>query len=355
MLVLNIMSEVKGMREFTGFKKGVNLGGWLSQCGEENYNEQHYSTFITSADIDKIAEMGVDHIRLPIDYNVVMTDSGEFIEHGFTYIDRTIADCRRHGLSLVLDLHKTAGFVFDNADDCQFFDNEQLQNIFCGLWVEFAKRYGDCNDIAFELLNEVTHPDVAEKWNAIALRTIKAIREISQSVKIIVGGIMNSSIKGLSLLDKPYDENIVFTYHFYSPMLFTHQKAYWVDTMPKDSGCEYPIAEREIAEKSERLFGNSFDEVFDKENTGLIGEKFFENMFASAVKVSEKYDVPLYCGEYGVIDNADPESTVRWFRDIHSVFEKLGIAHAVWTYKEKDFGITDEHYSSVYSEIVKLL
>ena len=32
------------MREFKGFKKGVNLGGWLSQCGEGNYTKERFDT-----------------------------------------------------------------------------------------------------------------------------------------------------------------------------------------------------------------------------------------------------------------------------------------------------------------------
>lgn len=42
------------MRNFDGFYKGIDLGGWISQCGK-NYNDEHYSTFITEKDIEKIA------------------------------------------------------------------------------------------------------------------------------------------------------------------------------------------------------------------------------------------------------------------------------------------------------------
>ena len=45
------------MREFKGFKKGVNLGGWLSQCGEGNYTKERFDTFITEKDIEKIAAL----------------------------------------------------------------------------------------------------------------------------------------------------------------------------------------------------------------------------------------------------------------------------------------------------------
>ena len=104
------------MREFTGYKKGVNLGGWLSQCVDENYTDAHYASFISKDDIDKIASWGCDHVRLPIDYNVIQTDDGDMIEARYAYIDNCIEWCKANNLKIILDIHKVNGFVFDNTD-----------------------------------------------------------------------------------------------------------------------------------------------------------------------------------------------------------------------------------------------
>ena len=37
------------MRVFEGFQKGVNLGGWISQC--VSHEKEHFDTFITKSDI----------------------------------------------------------------------------------------------------------------------------------------------------------------------------------------------------------------------------------------------------------------------------------------------------------------
>lgn len=344
------------MREFTGYIKGVDLGGWLSQCGGENYNDVHYSSFINEFDIARIASWGADHVRLPVDYNVIQNDDGSFIESGFGYIDVCIEWCRKHNLKIVLDLHKAAGYVFDDKNYCQFFYEEKLQDIFVELWKELTRRYGKYSEfISFELLNEITDPKTADKWNEIAARTVKAIREINKDVKIIIGGIFNSSIYGITLLDKPADENIVFTFHCYSPLLFTHQSAYWVENMPADYSIEYPGTVGEYREKSREKFGSDFDSEFDDEDGKLLDSGYFDRIFKPALDVAEKYGVPLYCGEYGVIDRADTASTVKWFRDIHSALDKYSISRAVWTYKSKDFGLTDQHYAEVLPEIIKLL
>lgn len=343
------------MREFTGYKKGINLGGWLSQCGAGNYTEDRFSSFILEEDIAQIASWGADHVRLPIDYNVIQNDDGSFIESGFAHIDNCIRWCKKYGLKMVLDLHKSCGYVFDDKTYCQFFTNERLQDIFVELWQELTNRYGKYSDmISFELLNEITARETAEIWNRIAARTVRAIRKINKDVRIIIGGYFNSSIEGLLALEKPADENIVFTFHCYSPLLFTHQGAYWVENMPVDYKIAYPGKVAEYCEKSREIFGNNYDNELDYDGD-MLDVSFFERMFRIAVDVSEKYNVPLYCGEYGVIDKADPESTLNWFNDIHAALEKFNIARSVWSYKEMDFGLTEEHYSGVVKEIINNL
>ena len=47
-----------------GFYKGVNLGGWFSQC---DYSRERLDNFITEKDFAQIAAWGFDHVRIPID------------------------------------------------------------------------------------------------------------------------------------------------------------------------------------------------------------------------------------------------------------------------------------------------
>lgn len=343
------------MREFSGFKKGVNLGGWMSQC-RDKYNDEHYSTFIVEKDIEKIAGWGVDHVRLPIDYNVIQTDDGKIIESGFKYIDNCIEWCKKYNLKMVFDLHKACGYVFDDADYVGFFENEKLQDQFVALWEEIIRRYGKYSDMmAFELLNEVTELRFAENWNKISSRTIAAIRKINKEVRIIVGGIFNSSIYGITLLEKPADENIVYTFHCYSPLIFTHQNAYWVSEIPRGYALDYSIPVVKMAEETRKYFGDRYSEEFEGLKSEMMSPEFFENLMDSAIRAGEQHNVPLYCGEYGVIDQTSPENTVLWYKDMHQALEKYGIARAAWSYKEMDFGLSDERLAGVLPELVKNL
>lgn len=344
------------MKEFAGYKKGVNLGGWLSQCGEGNYTEERFNTFIVESDMDVIKNWGADHVRLPIDYNVLQTEDGAFIESGFGYVDKCISWCKARGLNMVLDLHKTKGYVFDDETYCNFFDDAGLQEQFISLWLEITRRYGQYHDmITFELLNEVTDMEFAEKWNGIAARTIAAIRELNKDVKIMIGGIYNSSIEGLFHLDRPVDPNMVYTFHCYSPMIFTHQRASWVSKIPSDFVLHYPGKVAQFRNDSKKYFGDDFDSEFATLEEEDMNEVFFLKLMERAVALAEDYDVPLYCGEYGVIDRVAPEEALAWYKDIHAALDKYQISRAAWSYKQMDFGLSDARMDEIRDELIKYL
>lgn len=343
------------MKKLLNFQKGVNLGGWLSQGSLE---KEHLDTFISEKDIEKIASWGADHVRLPVDFENIETEGGEEKPEGYAYIDSCISWCRKYGLNVVLDLHKTCGYVFDNQEySSGFFDSKDLQDRFINLWKRLAGRYAKDSDIImFDILNEVVDYNAAEKWNEIAVRCMKTIREIAPDAKLLFGGVGNNAISAVKLLAPPIDENVVYSCHCYNPLLFTHQSGYWVKGMPTDFNIGYPKTYKEYEEKSEEFFGKSSSDIRSGENPNqTVGAEYFEGIFKEAVDYAEKQGVPLYCGEYGVIDRADTEDALRWFKDIHQVFEKYGIGRAVWSYKEMDFGLSDARCDGVRDELVKLL
>ena len=339
------------MRKFTGYEKGINLGGWLSQC---DHSKERYETFIVEQDLEKISKWGMDHIRLPIDYELLQEDNGDFKEEGFTYIDRCLLWCEKYNLNMVLDLHKTRGYSFDKGEKEEgFFDSQELQDQFQALWKKLAMKYGSLsNRMAFELLNEVVSPDVAVQWNGIVKNTILVIREFAPEIKIIVGGVCNNSVMKVTLLDPPMDENIVYNFHCYEPLIFTHQTAGWVDNMPSDFQIAYPNTIAAYQEASKQI-DESFSDCYQVEGVREIGISFFEAIFKEAIKKAEEHNAMLYCGEYGVIDQAEMESTLRWFQDIHAVFDKYEIGHAAWSYHEMNFGMDSAHYELIRDFFLK--
>lgn len=343
--------------KFEGFQKGVNLGGWISQFAE--YDLKHFDTFITKDDIDYIASLGFDHVRVPVDYNVLEDEEGNIKETGFKYLEDCRKWCEANGLHMLIDLHECYGYSFDplkkDMDRKKFFYDDELQARFMKLWKEIATRFKDYPDqVAFEPLNEVVMYEVHDAWNKVASNYIKMMREIVPEAYIVIGGVCYNAVTTVPLIDVPLDDKIVYNFHCYEPFIFTHQGAYWVDNMPSDFRVDYPRTLEEYRKISHELSKDLAGAIFD-EGVGEIGEPFFESLFAPAIEKAVKDGRAMYCGEYGVIDLANNEDKIKWLKDIHSVFDKHGIGRALWNYKEKDFGFVDDAFASVKDKFIAIL
>ena len=218
------------MLKENGFYKGVNLGGWLSQC---DYSRERLEGFITEPDFAKIADWGFDHVRIPVDYNVILSEDGTPCEAGLALIDRALEYCKKYGLHTVLDLHKTPGFSFDAEEgEAGFFDSEKYQELFYGIWETFSKRYGSLSDrVMFELLNEVTEETYLPAWMRISSECIHRIRKYAPDMRILLGSFHHNGAREVQDLDAPLDENVLYNFHCYEPIAFTHQGAYWMESL----------------------------------------------------------------------------------------------------------------------------
>lgn len=287
-------------------------------------------SFIREKDFEVISGWGLDHVRIPVDYNVMETDDGTWKADGFRRIEKALKYAENNGLKVVLDLHKTAGFSFDAGEKEEgFFASEAYQQRFYRLWEEIARNFTDAENVAFELLNEVTDKSFIGAWNRISSECIRRIRKIAPESMILVGSYHNNAPDALKDLEAPADNRVIYNFHCYNPVAFTHQGAHWVPWL--DINARIPF-----------------------EESGVDGT-FFEQDFKIAIEAADKYNTALYCGEYGVIETVSPEDTVKWYRAIHDTFEKHEIARSAWSYRQMDFGLSDPRLDGVRDQLIPLL
>ena len=347
------------MKIFSGFQKGVNLGGWISQF--DTYDRKHFDSFITEKDIQNIASLGFDHVRVPVDYVLLEEEDAAPKEDGFHYLELCRQWCENYGLNMLIDLHECYGYSFDplkkDMDRERFFYDRKLQERFLALWERIARRFAAWPlQVAFEPLNEVVLMEVADAWNKVAADFIRVMRSIVPESYLVIGGVCYSSVTSVPLLEIPLDDRIVYNFHCYEPIIFTHQGAYWVDRMPEDFRIGYPMELKayQTAVQDMGLSENLAGAIF-REGIRQPGDGFFEDIFAPAIEKAEKDQVPLYCGEYGVIDLAAGPDKLRWLKDIHAVMNRHGIGRALWNYKEKDFGFEGEKFSEIRGQFIDIL
>ena len=339
------------MKVLKDFRNGINFGGWFSQC---DYSLDRFDNFIKEEDFKRVSEWGMDHVRIPVDYNLVQNDDYSYKEDGFERIEKCIKLCQKYNLNMILDVHKTIGFSFDKLEgEAGFFDSKEYQENFYNLWLEFTKRFSKYEDmLAFELLNEVTEIEYKDSWNAIASECIRRIREIAPTIRILVGGYYNNAVCAVKDIDIPFDENIILNFHCYEPLIFTHQGAYWIDSMDTNFRTPYDITFKEVIDLSNKFINHIGMDYSFMDANEKIGPNYFETIFKEAIEYAQSKNLSLYCGEYGVIEYASPEDTKKWYVDINSVLNKYGIGHALWSYREMDFDFVNAKYDYVRKDII---
>lgn len=326
------------------WENGVNLGGWISQYRE--FSEDHFDSFIVQADFDAIAAAGFDHVRLPVDYPVIEESSGSgFVprERGLERIDRAIEWAGARGLGLVLDLHSAPGFRFQDHSTASLFSDPPMQERFISLWTGLAKRYrGASSGLMLELMNEIVMPEVGP-WNELAARAIGAIRAVDPDRDVLVGGNDYNAVSALADLTVHADPHVLYSFHFYEPHPFTHQRAPWVKCYEKLAD---PIAYPGTAEPIDAMFRKEGTTVFhgndmSRYSGAVFDRDYLRKELAPAIAFRERTGKRLYCGEYGTFCAIDPESRRRWTRDVAGLLAEAGIGRALWSWKEMAFGLVD--------------
>ncbi len=290
--------------------------------------------------------------------DVLESEPFVYREEIFEHIDNFIGWCKKYGINIVLNMHKAIGNYCDIQEDIQLLDSKELQDRFVALWIAFEKRYNNDNTIAFELLNELRAVD-NEKWNKLAERTINEIRALNKERKIIVGPTCWNSPNQLENLRIFDDENVIYTFHMYSPIKFTHQRdvlqppmLYYNRDMP------YP-GDIELYREWQRLV-NDIPNAYSKYK--LCDITYMRDAFKSTIDFINKHpDKILWCGEFGTIRHAKIEWRENWMRDVITILKENDIPNCVWNYLSTPndgnrFSLVDDDNRKILSdELAKII
>ena len=365
------------MKDFTGFKRGIGVAGWLANYKrmgkirpEWRYtitpgDRKHFASYFSEWDVTNIKHnFGADHIRFCFD-QVVIEDykTGAYIEEHLKYIDNFLDWCEKAGINVILNLMHAFGAYCD-IPECTMFDDTALRKRFVKLWEMLEKRYGGRPGLVFDILNEPTLPlEESGKWNSLAAETIDAIRRLNKNRIIMIGGVQWNNAPALKDMAVFDDENVVYTFHFYSPHLFTHQRTFTSEPFHySNHALSYPSGNKEYNEcvkflrssegNSEGAPVDEFPDVIDKEYLRAQMKPALDWMSAYPGKI-------LHLGEFGVITNAEQASRENYMRDIISLCAEYGLPFCVWNYLSvpydgNRFSLVDDYTRKPVSEkIVK--
>jgi endoglucanase len=206
-------------------------------------------------------------------------------------------------LMVILDMHE-----YNSMAD----DPVAKKEMFLSVWRQIAPRYKDQPDnVVFELLNEPNQKLSVDIWNQYLVDAINLVRESNPRRTLIIGPGNWNGIESLPTLILPEnDRNIIVTVHFYHPMTFTHQGAYWAKDFKDLSGIKWTGTKEEKADVETKL--------------------------KVAADWSKSNDRPIFLGEFGAYDKGDMDSRARYTAFVARTAEKFGFSWAYWQF-DSDF------------------
>ncbi|MDZ7314839.1 MAG: cellulase family glycosylhydrolase [candidate division KSB1 bacterium] len=326
------------------FSKGVNLTGWFQASG---VRQVQFSKF-TKQDFLNIQSLGCDVVRLPI--NLIAMSNGMpnyTLDPLFYYfLDQVIDWAEELGIYLILDYHATESSTFTDPN---------LEKSLIALWTQMAERYKNrSNHILYEVINE-PHDIADNKWGSIQKNVIEAIRKVDQTHTIVVTGAQWGGYNALAAIPKYTDENLLYSFHFYDPFIFTHQGAGWTSpSLTSLAGVPFPYDPARMPACPPDLKGtwieNSLAGGYRVDGT----EKKIKELIGMAIKFRDTRKVPVYCGEFGVyMLNAANEDRVRWYGVVAPYLTEQGIPWTMWDYTG-GFGIFRKGGSDLFEHDVNV-
>ena len=313
----------------TPFHRGMNLANWFENFS--NISEIHFKLY-TKKDFENIKSLGCDHIRLPLELFDMTGPAPDYLLDPLLFIllDQIIDWSEELGLYLILDNHS---FEPDSVTD------PNIRDQLLAVWKQMADRYKDrSNLIYYEILNE-PHGIPDAVWHNIQQQAIDTIRAYDQTHTLIVGPANWNNYNNLKYMPEFTDSNLIYTFHFYEPHIFTHQGTNWGSpSLENLGGVPYPYDVNQMPGLPEELKGTWIE---DRYNAYPVegNDAWVHSQIDIAIQFMNQRQVPLWCGEFGAyMLKSQTEDRACWLERVHTYLEDNGITWAIHEYGD-DFGI----------------
>jgi endoglucanase len=309
------------------FMRGVNLGNYLEAPPGQNWGAQ-YST----NDFVYIRDEGFDHVRIPAAWHHHTGPAPDYVISNsfFAKVDFLVTNALQRGLTAMINIHHFDDFTTSP---------DAYTNKFYAIWRQIAAHYSNSPpQLAFELINEPIAAATTARLNPIYAEVIRQIRLSNPERIIFVGPGEWNSINELGSLRLPEtDTNLIVTVHCYDPFLFTHQGATWAGNDPRTVGVIFPGPPATPLAPASGIssWATNWIESYNTlptEGNPSSGVSF-KAKIAFAKQWSDYYGRPVHVGEFGAYSMADTNSRARFYHEIRSVMDTLGLGWAMWDWK----------------------
>jgi endoglucanase len=335
-LLLIFVSGISPAIAQSPFSKGVNLTGWFSYS---NARSIPFTKF-TKNDLQNIKSLGCDVIRLPITLHSMTGGAPDYVVDPifFTYLDQVIDWTEELQLNLIIDNHTIPDAT-----------KNTVVTPLLKIWPQMAKHYKNrSTSVFYEILNE-PNTMLASDWAAIQTRVVDSIRVYDDKHTIIVTGADWGGIAGLLSLKKLKDTNLIYSFHFYDPFLFTHQGASWTSPSMVDlASVPFPYNASKMPACPTSLKGSWVETSLNSsyQYDGTVAK--LKSTINSAIQYANTNGVKIYCGEMGVYNLKSAElDRIEWYKAVAGYLTEKAVPWTMWDY-QGSFGLFNKGSNELF-------
>ena len=310
--------------------KGMNLS-WMDQRwnGTEEAEQRDYLDLDNLPYIKKqialMHDLGFQLLRFPVCFELWYEDEAPYNllkpEH-YPALDSVIRWTADKKMMLIIDNHHGTLRPSHLASDTKRL---------CAVWDDIARRYknSDAHRIFFEIFNEPNEIPKAE-WEHTAQEVISTIRKQAAHHTLIVGASEWNGLQALRSSTVFADTNIIYTFHFYDPFLYTHQGANWAGDAALTTGIPYPYRKKDMPSIHPQAALTWAKGPFEQYATEGTYESM-NNKLNSIKEWSQDNQVPIFCGEWGAYKKYTAGADrCTYLYDVYTILQTLKIPNAMW-------------------------
>lgn len=347
-------------KRFAKLSRGVNIFYTVDEVDGALVNINAPLNQITEEDVARIKNAGLTHIRLAVSPYPLMHEDrfdakrwqGKNAHNYLQHIHEMIQLFLEHDIAVVLAVMPSE----------QTFERLYRTPDYADEWVQFFHAWGKefatlpKSMFFFETLNEprfclfiardsgiptdanTQFPDAVlmqanTQWIAIENRLVEALHSEAPNHSIIVTADGLADAKALALRKpSPYPYTI-HAFHYYTPLLFTHQQADWAAFPGAHiAGLNYPTDPKNCrammasANASDRAFIEHYCRVSWNAETHL-------KTLESLRDWSKRNGLPVWMSEFGAYPlKATDASVNHYYEDVKTVAETYGFGWCAWEY-----------------------
>jgi endoglucanase len=300
--------------------RGVNIGNSL-----ESPKEGDWDVTLQEEYFQLIKDAGFNSIRLPVRWDSHTMEKAPYtIDPNFLdRVDWAVKNALSRNLVITINMHNYYDF---------FKDPNNHKERFLSIWQQIAERFKDYpNTLLFEAINEPQgNLQSVPVWNAMLKEWLAVVRKSNPNRILVIGSANFNNYYEVKSLDLPKDDRkIIVTFHYYSPLKFTHQGAPWTPDSNKSLGMKWNGSEQE--------------------------KHAIARDFNVAAKWGKENNRPIYLGEFGAFNKADPNSRFQWTKAVADEAVNQGFSFTYWEFCHTNFGIYDPKTKTWNKQLLEAL